>query len=366
MTNTNTVLNPIPMRTWRWLGVNETKLTGEIPFGKIGTYDKNVIHASGALSMPIAQLPAAAAAYVEKTAAQVSDETSRLAETENNSGYYIEIAAGEKLTAPIELKYELDQKNPALVDRHLIVARKGSEATILISYTGEEEKAFHNGLTRVYAETGAVVHLIKLQLLGDTAVHIDAVSTYAEKNAKIEFTTIELGAAESITSLKTNLAGDQSTADIQSIYFGDGKRKIDMNYVLRHEGKQTDGSMQVHGALLDHSTKTFRGTLDFIKGTKGSVGREAEEIVLLSPSVRNRSVPLMLAGEDDVDGHHAVSVGKMNEEKLFYLMSRGLSLRDAEKLVIEASFQPALDRLPDAGIKEQISEYIRRRLAHVE
>lgn len=366
MTNTNTVLNPIPMRTWRWLGVNETKLTGEIPFGKIGTYDKKILQDDRAAIVPIAQMPEELAAYAAKADAAVSEETSRLAETENNSGYYIEIPAGEKLAVPIELKYELDQENPTLVDRHFIAARKGSESTILISYTGDVPEAFHNGLTRVYAEAGATVHLIKLQLLGDTAVHIDAVSTYAEKDAKIEFTTIELGAAESITSLKTNLAGDQSTADIQSIYFGDGKRKIDMNYVLRHEGSQTDGSMQVHGALLDHSSKTFRGTLDFIKGTKGSVGREAEEIVLLSPSVRNRSVPLMLAGEDDVDGHHAVSVGKMNEEKLFYLMSRGLSLRDAEKLVIEASFQPALDRLPDDGIKEQISEYIRRRLAHVE
>lgn len=94
--------------------------------------------------------------------------------------------------------------------------------------------------------------------------------------------------------------------------------------------------------------------------------RELEEIVLLSPGCAEPSAPLMLSGEDDVDGHHAVSVGKMNEEKLFYLMSRGLSLREAEKLVIEASFQPALQRIADAALKEQISEYIRRRLANVE
>lgn len=365
MTNENSVLNPIPMRTWRWLGVNEARLTEAIPAKEIGIYDKLPLAGELPGVWPIGALPAELEAYAAKIDAGASEESRQAAIEKANSGYYIEIAAGEKRAEPIELCYELDAANSSLADHHFIVARKNSEATILVIYTGVGE-SFHNGLTKVYAEAGAVVHLIKLQLLPDTAVHIDAIGTYAETGAKVEITTVELGAAQTITSLKANLAGDDSQADIQAIYFGDGRRKIDMNYVLRHEGKRTDGSMQVHGALLDQSEKIFRGTLDFIKGAKGSVGREAEEIVLLSPAVRNRSVPLMLAGEDDVDGHHAVSVGKMNEDKLFYLMSRGLSLRDAEKLVIEASFQPALDRLPNLMVKERISEYIRRRLTHVE
>jgi Fe-S cluster assembly scaffold protein SufB len=122
--------------------------------------------------------------------------------------------------------------------------------------------------------------------------------------------------------------------------------------------------MQVRGALLGSSEKTFRGTLDFLEGAKGSVGRENEEVVLLSPTVRNRSVPIMLSHEDDVDGHHAVSIGKMDEEKLFYLMSRGLDLADAQRLVVEASFNPVLDRIPDEALKTEIDEHLQRRLSN--
>lgn len=122
--------------------------------------------------------------------------------------------------------------------------------------------------------------------------------------------------------------------------------------------------MQVRGALLGKSEKIFRGTLDFLEGSKGSVGREDEEVVLLSPNVRNRSVPIMLSHEDDVDGHHAVSVGKMDEDKLFYLMSRGLDLAEAQRLVVEASFNPVLDRIPDAELKAEIDTYLQRRLSN--
>ena len=122
--------------------------------------------------------------------------------------------------------------------------------------------------------------------------------------------------------------------------------------------------MQVRGALLGTSDKIFRGTLDFLEGSKGSVGRENEEVVLLSPTVRNRSVPVMLSHEDDVDGHHAVSVGKIDEGKLFYLMSRGLDMADAQRLIVEASFHPVLDRIEDEGLKAEIDKVLMGRLAN--
>jgi len=360
------IVNPIPMRTWRWLGVNAAQLRQELP--TMGIYDKKPLIEEMAGMQSIKNqkgIPADVAAYAAKIDCGLSEAMDKTVSAVCNSGYVIEIAVNEQRPQPIQLRYVLDEAAPALTDEHIIVARENSEATVIISYAGDG-RLFHNGRTRVYAEKGAKLHLIKVQLLAGEAQQLDAIGAYAEAGACIDATVVEIGAARSVTSLKINLAGDESTADIKTIYFGDGTRELDMNYIIRQEGKKTDGHMEIQGALLDKSQKIFRGTLDFIRGSKGSVGREAENVVVLSPDVRNRSVPLMLSGEDDVDGHHAVSVGKMDENKLFYLMSRGLSLRDAEKMVIAASFQPALQRIPDEEIKGQIEEYIRRRLANVE
>ena len=92
-------------------------------------------------------------------------------------------------------------------------------------------------------------------------------------------------------------------------------------------------------------------------------GYEKEEVVVLSSKVRNRSVPLMLSAEDAVEGHHAVSIGKIDENKLFYLMSRGLDMQEARRLVVEAAFNPVLDRIEDKDLYQELDEYIKEGLA---
>jgi len=236
----------------------------------------------------------------------------------------------------------------------------GEKHTVVLVY--RDELAAH-----VQAElaAGAELQLIKVQLAEDGVRRADTIEVQCSEGAKLSYTAVEAGAGVSTTKLLVALNGDKSEADVAALYFGDRKRRIDMNYIIRQAGRDTRANMQIHGALAGESDKIFRGTLDFIRGAKGSTGREKEEVVLLSPKVRNRSVPLMLSGEDDVDGHHAVSVGRMDENKLYYLMSRGLNLSEAERLVVEAALAPVLVRIPDAQLAAEVREHIEGRLSHV-
>lgn len=257
--------------------------------------------------------------------------------------------------------------NEALVPENLTDTIKKQQ--ILVEAGQKDQVIFTNRDSaqyevQVHIADGGELHLINVQLVAADQPCTSRVKVYVGKGAKFSYTGVEAGASHVAAELTVDMAGDDSVSDIWSLYFGDGSRKVDMNYVIRQGGKRTDANMQVRGALLGSSEKIFRGTLDFLEGTKGSVGRENEEVVLLSPAVRNRSVPIMLSHEDDVDGHHAVSVGKMDEEKLFYLMSRGLDLADAQRLVVEASFNPVLDRIPDEALKAEIDEHLQRRLSN--
>ena len=185
-----------------------------------------------------------------------------------------------------------------------------------------------------------------------------------EKSARVEFISVDLGQENFSAEIEIDLVGDDSSAEIDSVYFGDGERKLDFNYIIRQRGRRTDAKMNVRGALADKCDKIFRGTLDFLRGSSGSVGRELEEVIILSDGTRNRSVPLMLSHEDDVDGHHAVSVGRLDEEKIFYLMSRGLDKVEAERLIIEAAFNPVVEKIPDEKIRAEIFDRLQRRLSN--
>ncbi|WP_033171110.1 SufD family Fe-S cluster assembly protein [Selenomonas sp. ND2010] len=272
------IFSEIPMRTWRWLGVNE---------------------------------------------AQVPENLS-----DNVKKQQILVEAGQK-------------------EEVVLVNREGGQLEV-----------------QVHIAAGGELHLINAQLVPDDKAVTSRVKVYVGKGAKFRYTTVEAGARHTAAELSVDMAGDDSISDIWGLYFGDGASKIDLNYVIRQQGRRTDANMQVRGALLGTSDKIFRGTLDFLEGSKGSVGRENEEVVLLSPTVRNRSVPVMLSHEDDVDGHHAVSVGKIDEGKLFYLMSRGLDMADAQRLIVEASFHPVLDRIEDEALKEEIDKVLMGRLAN--
>ena len=283
METEKTLYSAIPMRTWRWLGVNEAYVPSDVVWN-----EKDV---------------------------------------------------------------------PAAADRKLSVA-KGTVREETVVYRTEP-----SGRVTIDVAPGAKLHLTKVQLLPADKGHVDALEINVAEGAEAHVTIAELGAAETVTKVTINLNGDGALGDLAAIYLGSGSQKVDLNYVIRQAGRKTKAEMQVRGALKDRSEKIFRGTLDFIRGSKGSVGREREEVVLLNEGVRNRSVPLLLSGEDDVDGHHAVSVGKMDQEKLFYITSRGLDLSEAQRLVVEASFNPVLERIEDKALRAEIEQYIEERIS---
>ena len=238
----------------------------------------------------------------------------------------------------------------------VVPAGESRQLTVVYRQAGE-------GQVQVKVEKGGFLKLTTVQLLPVDAQGASSVQVELADTAELEAVAVETGSAKSLAKMEVNLAGNESKANVYVLYFGHGASQLDMNYVLVQQGRSTEANLHVYGALLGEANKIFRGTLDFRHGSKGSKGYEKEEVVVLSSKVRNRSVPLMLSAEDAVEGHHAVSIGKIDENKLFYLMSRGLDMQEARRLVVEAAFNPVLDRIEDKDLYQELDEYIKEGLA---
>ena len=137
---------------------------------------------------------------------------------------------------------------------------------------------------------------------------------------------------------------------------------LDFNDVSVHTGKDTLCEMHTAGVLTGSADKILRGTVDFQRGAKRGVGHESEDVLLFSPSARNRTAPLILCGEEEVEGQHAASVGRLDENKLYYLRSRGLSEAQARRLMVDARFAPAIDKIPLDSLQDEVRENVARRL----
>lgn len=183
-----------------------------------------------------------------------------------------------------------------------------------------------------------------------------------EGEGKINWVSIELGGNLTGSNYTTILNGDYSEGNLSSIYLGDGDRKLDLAYSMIHKGRRSNSNIDSKGVLMDESKKVFRGNLIFKKGARTSKGVEGEYVLLLDPSVKSDSIPGLFCEEDDVSGEHAASAGQIDKDKLFYLMSRGLSEREAKKLIIQAAFRPVVDKIPSEELRISINGEIERRI----
>ncbi|WP_055069501.1 Fe-S cluster assembly protein SufD [Clostridium massiliamazoniense] len=280
------------------------------------------------------------------------------------NGIVLEIADNIDVKENIVLNFNMDSNNNTLVDNIVIVAGKDSKANIIIKYSSDKDlDGYHNGVLRVFAKDNANIKVSKVNLLGKNIKNFDSNMSEVGENATVDFIGIDLGGNSTVTNYEAILNGNKSKADASAIYVGSDNEKIDMNYVMTIKGEKVNTNINVKGALKDKALKNFKGTLDFKKGAKKSKGAEEEYCMLLSEKARSRSVPLLLCEEEDVSGEHAAASGTIDENKLFYLMSRGISYEEARILIINAAFNPIIDKIGSEHIENEIVSYIKEVLA---
>lgn len=275
---------------------------------------------------------------------------------QNKNAVVYKAAAGKKIDVPVRITFNAKDKSFSYAQQ-VIVAEEGSESTFIMDYSGCSEGDF--GLsTRVFVKENAVVHLVKVNLLSDSAVHYDSIGTDVAENGRLEVVQVELGSARTVTGTYNALSGRKAECTGYVAYTAKNEQDLDINYVVRQTGKETDSKMFVNGVVTDSAKKTWRGTIDFVKGAKNAVGNETEDVLLLSPSVVNKTLPVILCDEEAVEGHHGASIGRLDDDMLFYLETRGVDRKTAENLMIKAKVNSVSNRIQDEGLKEKINNYL--------
>lgn len=209
---------------------------------------------------------------------------------------------------------------------------------------------------------GAYLKLILINEIG-TVDELDwHLNIELKEDARLELITIYLGKGKNKENIEIHLNGDSSKCELKSGYLIDEQTTHQMNYDVFHRGKRTISNVVVKGALQDDAHKNFKGNLYFKQGAKGARGSEIEEAILLSPTAKSYAIPALWCDEDDIMGNHSASSGKLSKDKLFYLMSRGLSEDQSKCLMVEAELHPILSEIQDEALRERISEEISRRI----
>lgn len=274
--------------------------------------------------------------------------------------YSIEIVVPKdvRLTSPVYFSY-LFSNDDNLIDCINIIYEDNSKADFIFQYISEDDgEHFHYLKKVIHSNNNSNGTISVLNFLNQNSYHFYSLEEDISHNSQIINNIIDLGGKVRLYNSYGELIEKEAKADINMIYIGLDSQLIDINYYLKNIGKESVSHMNIEGAIGDCCRKTFRGCIDFVSGCSLAIGEEKENCILLSDNCRSKSLPQLLCGEENVVGSHGVSSGKVSMDRLFYLMSRGYSKNEAEKLIINGNFSKIINCIPDEEIQEMIEDKI--------
>lgn len=236
-----------------------------------------------------------------------------------------------------------------------VVLQKNATIELVIALNSPSEGTGVVGASlRLLASQQAQAQVSCVQTLSDGFTALEDSGLHLAEHAQVEFSHTVLGAGASYTGLAADLCGDESKLEIETSYLGARRQTRDFNYQITHRGLNSQSELNANGVLTGFAKKVFRGTIDLSHGCKGSQGSEQETVLLASPGVENKTVPVILCDEDDVAGNHGATIGHVRPEQLFYLQCRGLSADAAEELFVEAKLEDAIIKAPNETVKANV------------
>ena len=345
------ILNKTTTRTSNNYGINDIKLDLEIPM--IKTFQNVSIMGEEVEKIDI------------KSSEDIKPPFKTRIGLETNQNYELNIVVPKNvfLKQPIYIEYNFDEDNIALSDRLNITFEENSKASIFIEYKSENKgKYFHNLKQNLTMEKNSEATISLVNDINDFSDSFISIENNLNENSKLTHVLLEFGGKNKISNYYSRLIGDNSKNFVKNIYIGNNEDVVDINYNIEAIGKNTICKIQSEGSIDNQAKKNFKGIIDFKEGSTKSSGIESENCLILSDRAKSRSLPILLCHEEDVYGEHAVSSGKPDKNKLFYMMTKGISYEEARKLMVKANFRKVINSIEDENVRGKIEEFLDNKL----
>jgi Fe-S cluster assembly protein SufD len=273
-----------------------------------------------------------------------------------HDGWFIYVPENLVLKQPIELIYTAERAKSATMLRHIIVAAPGSDFTVKESYYGGSECYFTNTITEVYLKPGAKVRHYKNQQEGPAAFHFGQLSVSQQAHSQFESHTIQIGGQWVRNDVMVYLLENNAACLLNGIYVLDNKQKLDQQIRVHHQHAECSSSQDYKGILKDQSSVVFNGQIIVDEGANKTEAHQQNKNLLLSSEAQVNTKPQLNIYADDVMCSHGATVGQLDEEALFYLMTRGIEAPEAQRYLIQAFLDDNMKKMTEQTLFPELNQ----------
>lgn len=283
-----------------------------------------------------------------------------------NSASFLYVPDNVEINEPIEGLYYQDSDSDVPFNKHvLIVAGRNSRLTYLERFESlgnSQQKATANISVEVIALDGSQVKFSAIDRLGSN------VTTYISRrgrhgnDATIDWALGVMNEGNVIADFDSDLLGNGSQANLKVVAASSGRQVQGIDTRVTNYGCNSIGHILQHGVILERGTLTFNGIGHIIKGAKGADAQQESRVLMLSDKARSDANPILLIDENDVTAGHAASIGQVDPDDMYYLMSRGLDQETAERLVIRGFLGTVITEIPVKEVRDEMIAVLDKKL----
>jgi Fe-S cluster assembly protein SufD len=280
-------------------------------------------------------------------------------------GGFIHLPAGKIVEEPIHLVFISTgrEDGETIQPRNLIIAEANSKVTVIESYLASGSAAyFTNAVTEIIAGDNAVLEHVKFQNEAAGAFHIATIAGEFGHTSDVRLHSFALGAKLSRNNIRTRLAGEGLECVLNGLYLTNDEQVADHHMVVDHAQPHCASHEYFNGILDDKSKGIFHGRILVRQAAQKTDAKQTNRNLLLSDNATADAKPQLEIYADDVKCTHGATVGRLNNESIFYLRSRGIPEKTARRMLIHAFAGEIIARVNCAPAREVLDKLIWERL----
>lgn len=266
-------------------------------------------------------------------------------------GYRLNVPAGCKLERPILIVHEQGANSEWVSCYHEIRVGRAAKVDIAEIFYGASSN-LRTEITHVRLEEGASLNMVRVEADSATSSHYSDLNAYLESSANLHLTQIALGAGWTRGNLNAELMGNEAEVHIDGLCFGRGEQEIDQRVRIRHHAPRTSSSQLFKGIYKDSSRGSITGRIWIAPQAQKVTSSQLNQSLLLSKDAEAVTQPELEVYADDVKANHGATVGRLDQEKIFYLVSRGIEPTEAQRILARAFVEDVLMKIRSRSLKE--------------
>ncbi|WAH35821.1 SufB/SufD family protein [Alicyclobacillus dauci] len=280
-------------------------------------------------------------------------------------GVFLYVPRKVTLEKPFEVVHVVTSEAQASFPRSLVVADELADVRFVeVSFIGADRQKFTNShVLEVVAKSGSHVHVGTADAFHKGPTYFVTRRAHVEKDATVEWTVSDVSNGFAVEVVESVLNGTGARSQTRVLGLGYGREHLDLTASMLHVGRNTESDIVMHSALREKANSIFRSKTQIVKGAVGAGSEQHDRMIMVDGTARADAIPMLLIDENDVQRcGHAASVGKIDPNQIYYLMSRGIPQTQAMKMIIWGYLNDSVETLPSDQIRELVVGRIEREL----